>query len=922
MAQEKNAYARLQEKVDSILASTAPQVVKDLYRSYHTVESLSQEELVKLVELLVSMGHKAEVPVYVPVKRIMDWKDGRFIVPTSKREADYWSIQRLMSSPGSTYPMPTRPEYAVIEDGATVTIPTKWQYWNVLLKLSNEYGYSVTKKAAGVFQQFVTLLSVKKLRIADDGETLLLDCIPDFRIYSQTANWDGRRFSDKVVKTMRAYKHKGEKDLEADKLFTGFSLPSWTIGNLDKLATEYGFEGMADLESHPIVKRKRFEWTKQTKQRELARSATPIENDPEIELYRSTVNGMTPFTHQVAGRQFIDWVLENQRGVIIADEVGLGKTFEAGSWAILRNKRMLVIPPTNLVLNWQNELRSMLGEDIKVITNRPGSEHERATLSILMMADHATKVALCKNMVLSIEGLTVDNTLTALGPYMAAVILPHSVMAKWQDEIATLIGASKDMCIIFDEAHKFKGQSSSVGRAYRNLADHIRYSNESNKVITMTATLVVKDILDVWTHVRMCYPYEWYSDRERFIRAYTNSLEQFYEDYSHLILFRTHQVVPDMPLYTWETALTRLPAVEQEKYNTIVAHLKKYLMQRFDGAPPMLVVYNYLKMAVGSLKAVHVAQSLKEQVTADAGSKSIIFAHHRSVMSALGAAFNVTPITGSTSKQKRDDIISAFNNGETSVIVASVQLATGWNAFANKVYFAELDWSWSTMAQAAGRAIRVNNPFKRITISMTAMTDTFEHWDEYGIEKGLWPVINRKKHMSWSIMNGFAVDEENGSMMSEIIGDLFPGVQFATNGSKVSNEDKDAIEKIIADIIGKNDAETDEAIRIMLDTPMKSGGIAQAFLDSGKGLLTTATIDGSPVTVLVCHADETGNINDMNLSLARTVDSDKLVVVSCFPALVQARYGFNVIGDWATTTYYDLKNRGKLLRVSPDKDVL
>ena len=155
MAQVQNAYARLQEKVDSILASTAPQVVKDLYRSYHTVESLSQEELVKLVELLVSMGHKAEVPVYVPVKRIMDWKDGRFIVPTSKRETDYWSIQRLMSSPGSTYPMPTRPEYAVIDEGATVTIPTKWQYWNVLLKLSNEYGYTVRKRRLVYFSSLL-----------------------------------------------------------------------------------------------------------------------------------------------------------------------------------------------------------------------------------------------------------------------------------------------------------------------------------------------------------------------------------------------------------------------------------------------------------------------------------------------------------------------------------------------------------------------------------------------------------------------------------------------------------------------------------------------------------------------------------------------------------------------------------------------
>jgi SNF2 family DNA or RNA helicase len=57
---------------------------------------------------------------------------------------------------------------------------------------------------------------------------------------------------------------------------------------------------------------------------------------------------------------------------LLADEVGLGKTIEAG--LILRElkirglvRRILVVAPAGLVLQWQSEMKSHFNEDFRLI---------------------------------------------------------------------------------------------------------------------------------------------------------------------------------------------------------------------------------------------------------------------------------------------------------------------------------------------------------------------------------------------------------------------------------------------------------------------------------------------------------------------------------------------------------------------------
>ena len=74
-------------------------------------------------------------------------------------------------------------------------------------------------------------------------------------------------------------------------------------------------------------------------------------------------SAVTPWPHQVRAfeRLYTDWPPK----LLIADEVGLGKTIQAGlllrqAWLAGRIKRILILVPKAVLQQWQIELREKL----------------------------------------------------------------------------------------------------------------------------------------------------------------------------------------------------------------------------------------------------------------------------------------------------------------------------------------------------------------------------------------------------------------------------------------------------------------------------------------------------------------------------------------------------------------------------------
>ncbi len=176
-----------------------------------------------------------------------------------------------------------------------------------------------------------------------------------------------------------------------------------------------------------------------------------IKNETAGGFLSALSSGIIPLPHQI---HVLNRVMEtNNIRFILADEVGLGKTIEAGmiikelkSRGLIR--RILVVCPTGLVTQWESEMKEKF--------------HEK--FNIILPSDYDT-----------IRRLT--DTDDVYGQYDQIIspmdsIKPIEKHAGWSDErvekynkerIYSIINSGWDL-IIIDEAHRVAGSSGEVAR--------------------------------------------------------------------------------------------------------------------------------------------------------------------------------------------------------------------------------------------------------------------------------------------------------------------------------------------------------------------------------------------------------------------------------------------------------------------------
>jgi conjugative relaxase-like TrwC/TraI family protein len=165
--------------------------------------------------------------------------------------------------------------------------------------------------------------------------------------------------------------------------------------------------------------------------------------------------------HQIEAALF---ALESplSKGVILADEVGLGKTIEAGIvlcqlWAE-RKRRLLVICPASLRKQWALELQEKFNLPARVLDSKSVQDDERKGTSSLAE--------------------------------QAILVMSFNYASSLREEIKAI---SWDMVVI-DEAHKLRNAyrpSNKVGQA-------IRWSTDGSRKLLLTATPLQNSLLELY----------------------------------------------------------------------------------------------------------------------------------------------------------------------------------------------------------------------------------------------------------------------------------------------------------------------------------------------------------------------------------------------------------------------------------------
>jgi ERCC4-related helicase len=277
-------------------------------------------------------------------------------------------------------------------------------------------------------------------------------------------------------------------------------------------------------------------------------------------------------------------------GVILADEVGLGKTIEAGIvitqyWAE-RKRRILIIAPSSLRQQWQQELR------------------EKFLIPSTLLEAKLKEEQLA-------QGIS-SNTDVLICSYEFALRHETSLMRQWD-------------LVICDEAHRLRNFYTGRNKGSEAISRIVR---GSSKTLLLTATPLQNRLEELYGLVSVFDPTYFYSldaFRERYIKSRTSKTKDDLVDRVAVISKRTLRKDADKYIhFTKRLPLTIefLPSqAEIELYNKVNEYLQREELYAFSNSQRHLTALIIRKRLGSSTYAVastleNIANRLNEELLA------------------------------------------------------------------------------------------------------------------------------------------------------------------------------------------------------------------------------------------------------------------------------------------------------------------
>lgn len=385
---------------------------------------------------------------------------------------------------------------------------------------------------------------------------------------------------------------------------------------------------------------------------------------------------------------------------LFGDDMGLGKTIQAlGVVNATKARRILVVCPASVKLNWEREAAKWLVEPL--------------TIGIA-------------------NGSTVPDT--------DVVILNWDILDR---NLETLQARTWDV-LVADEVHYAKNPKAKRAKAL--------YALRAARTLYLTGTPILNRPVELHPLIKALDPERW-GNFMRYAMCYCNAqrtgfgwdftgasnLEELQEELRRTIMVRRRKVdvLTELPAKRravveltvegraaqaaveaeWETyrahedtledlraqARAAQAAGDEEAYKEVIRLLSRETLAAFEEM-------SRARHETALAKLPQVIAALRDLL--DGGDKVVVFCHHRDVHHALMEACGsqAVGIIGGDSPEARQAAIDSFQTDpEVRVFVGSIRAAAeGITLTASStVLFAELDWTPGKMAQAEDRAHRI-----------------------------------------------------------------------------------------------------------------------------------------------------------------------------------------------------------------------
>lgn len=480
--------------------------------------------------------------------------------------------------------------------------------------------------------------------------------------------------------------------------------------------------------------------------------AVDIPGTPSSDLY----------AHQAA---VVAAVQGGARSILLADEPGLGKTATALiASAAAGADRVLVIAPAVVKIAWQREAgRWLPGRTVQVLNGRKAS---------------------------------------AIAAGTDVVIINYDILTAWQSQLT----AWAPQALSVDEAHMVKNSKSARAKAVAEIAEALPTgalrmlltgTPIPNAPIDLAHPLRVLGVLDpvfggFWPFAKR-YAGAFHSGYGWDLSGATN-LDELHDKLKSSCMVRRRKadvldlperMIVDVPVELTGAAGKGVRAAQRALVDVLVAAVREVIPETKAATPAMVgavvraaisskgaafAELAALRRELGAAKAGLVVAQAEDLL--EAGQPVVVMVHHHDVQDLVAtalAAHGVVRIHGGQTPEARQAAIDAFQAGEASVCVASIQAAgVGITLHrASQVVIGELPWTAAAQDQAIDRVHRIGQDAPVTAWRVIAAAT---------LDERMASIIGRKAGISLAAVDGGdQAAEEDALTAAEILTELVLG---------------------------------------------------------------------------------------------------------------------------------------------------
>ncbi|MDT8718730.1 DEAD/DEAH box helicase [Clostridium sp. 19966] len=408
-------------------------------------------------------------------------------------------------------------------------------------------------------------------------------------------------------------------------------------------------------------------------------------------------------------------------GGILADDMGLGKTLQTIAFlSSEKNKKALIIVPTSLIYNWNEEFKKFAPSLRLLIAHKLDSYHKLTTT----LQD-------------------VDAIITSYGTL--------------RNNIESFKKCAFDFCIV-DEAQNIKNSSTSISRLIKEINSGLRFA--------LTGTPIENNLLELWSIFDFIMPEYLYSKEnftEKFVNGDAESLDNLRLLIKPFILRRTKaEVMSELPEKLQRKVIVEMTPMQKQIYASYIKEIKKALKLtkgkielfayitklRQICLDPSLIIHNY---SGGSGKITAALDIINNNLKIN--KKILLFSQFTSALKKIGdelkkESINYFYLDGATDSKARINLVNEFNSTDsTGVFLISLKAGgTGLNlTSANLVILFDPWWNPAVEQQASDRAHRIGQKNVVEVIKLVAKDS---------IEEKIVALQEQKKELIDSIITG------------------------------------------------------------------------------------------------------------------------------------------------------------------------